>query len=62
MANTVEIQFIGKGDLIDQIKALDRATKSLINTQAKLTTEGKKVKDKIQSYLPRIDKRKNNDN
>ncbi|QDP61148.1 MAG: hypothetical protein Unbinned3325contig1000_33 [Prokaryotic dsDNA virus sp.] len=39
--NRVEVEFIGKGDLLDQIKTLDRATKSLINTQAKLVKQGK---------------------
>lgn len=49
MANTVEIQFIGKGDLIDQIKALDRATKSLINTQAKIVQSNQKQENSTQS-------------
>lgn len=43
MENEVKIIFKGEGDLLKQVKALDKATKSLINAQAKLVQQGKLV-------------------
>ena len=42
--NIIEIEFKGKGDLLQQIKKLDKATKSLLNTQARLVKQGKLIK------------------
>jgi len=49
--DTITVKFIGKGKGLERtIKALDKATKSLIKSQAKLTAEGKRVKD-VQKKL-----------
>ena len=56
MANKVEIKFIGKGDLLTQIKKLDKATKSLINAQAKLVNQGKKTKTDSEKNAVAIEK------
>jgi hypothetical protein len=42
--NTIKIKFVGEGDLVRQIGKLDTATKSLLNSQAKLVKQGKLVK------------------
>jgi len=42
--NTIKIKFVGEGDLVKQIGKLDKATKSLLNSQAKLVKQGKLVK------------------
>lgn len=42
--NTIKIKFVGEGDLVKQIGKLDTATKSLLNSQAKLVKQGKLVK------------------
>jgi hypothetical protein len=49
--DTITVTFKGKGEGLERtIKALDKATKSLIKSQAKLVTEGKRVKD-VQKKL-----------
>ena len=56
--NEVKIVFKGEGDLLNQIKKLDTATKSLVNAQAKLVQQGKLVKSDAQknaSALKRIE-------
>ena len=49
LPNTIEIKFEAKGDkvLVQTIKSLDKATKSLIKAQSKLAGEGKK---QVQSH------------
>ncbi len=37
--NIVKIKFTGEGDLLRQIEKLDKATKSLINAQARLVNQ-----------------------
>ena len=51
LQDTVTIKFVGDADGLERaIKSLDKATKSLIKSQTKLATEGKKVKD-VQKKL-----------
>ena len=52
MANTIEIKFkaVNAPELKNAITSLDKATKSLINSQVRLAKEGKKVKD-VQDKL-----------
>lgn len=53
----IEIEFKAKGNkpLTEAIKELDKATKSLVKSQSKLVTEGKKVKD-VQEKLNKTTK------
>ena len=54
----IEIEFKPKGDetLVKAIEKLDEATKSLVKSQSKLVTEGKKVKD-VQGKLNQTTKK-----
>ncbi len=62
MANQeiVEIEFKGKGDLLEQIKKLDIATKSLLNTQVKLVIQGKSVQTNMSKNARAYKKAINN--
>ena len=52
MANEITIKFKADGDqsLIKAVKALDRETKSLINTQAKIASANAKTTDSTKKY------------
>ena len=58
MANTIEIKFkaVNAPELKNAITSLDKATKSLINSQVRLAKEGKKVKD-VQDKLNKSTKK-----
>jgi hypothetical protein len=50
MQDEIKIKFTGHGNLLDEIKKLDQATKKLLNTQAKITSFYKKTKERSDKY------------
>lgn len=54
--NEIKIIFKGEGDLLRQIEKLDKATKSLINAQAKLVRQGRLVKSDSEQNSKAIEK------